>query len=356
MKRIIITILSSIVVLIAIYFGYNYFLSKNNTPKTENTKNEDTKKEENEEPIVVPPVVVVPKLKIIDPDSKTRPISVMIDNESGAFPQAGLQDAYIVYEIIMEGGQSRLMAIFKDKTTSMIGPVRSARHYFVDYALENDVVFTHFGYSPQAISDIKSYGVNNISGTSSKDNSAFWREKPLSSYHNVFTSISNLTAKATSKAYRLESTAKTLLNYSVYEVDLSSLTGSKIANSVLIGYSKANYISYEYDSVNKVYKSFMRGKPHTDRVTGLQYTFKNIIVYNVKNYRLNDGSGRQGLNNIGSGEGYYISDGYAMPIKWTKTAKETQTIYTDYNGVEIKVNDGNTFINIQPTGQTLTIQ
>jgi hypothetical protein len=102
----------------------------------------------------------------------------------------------------------------------------------------------------------------------------------------------------------------------------------------------------------------MRGKPHVDRVTGAQYTFKNIIVYNVRNYPLNDGSGkgRQGLDNIGSGTGYYISNGYAMPIRWSKASRASRTIYTDLNGNKIKVNDGNTIIHIQPTGRTLVIE
>ena len=79
-----------------------------------------------------------------------RPIAVMIDNHKGAMPQAGLNDAYMVYEIIVEGGETRLMALFKGANLDKIGPVRSSRHYFLDYALENDAIYVHFGWSPQA--------------------------------------------------------------------------------------------------------------------------------------------------------------------------------------------------------------
>ena len=97
-----------------------------------------------------------PKVKIYNMESKTRPFAIMIDNEKGAWKQqTGLQQAYLVYEIIVEGGITRLLAIYKDQDVSKIGPVRSARHYYLDYALENDAVFTHFGYSPQALNDIK---------------------------------------------------------------------------------------------------------------------------------------------------------------------------------------------------------
>lgn len=329
----------------------------NSEPKeNENQEEEPPKEDPQEEEEELPPAPA-PKLKIIDLESKTRPIALMIDNETPAWPHAGLQDAFLIYEIIIEGGQTRLMAIFKDKGTTMIGPIRSARHYFVDYALESDAIFTHFGFSPQAQNDIKAFGVNNISGTQA-DGSAFWREQPLGSYHNVFTSISNLTTKATSKGYSTSSEAAPLLNYSIEPVDLSTSGGVTAANNIRIDYSSSQYVSYEYDPVAKTYKRYMRGTPHVDRITGAQYTFKNIIVYKVNNYSLNDGSGkgRQGIENIGSGDGYYITEGNAIPIKWEKASRTTKTIYKDLTGNEIKVNDGNTFIHLQPLYKTLTIQ
>ena len=91
-----------------------------------------------------------------------RPIAVMIDNHSDAWPQAGLQKAYMVYEIIAEGGETRLMALFKGVDVEKIGPVRSARHYFIDYSMENDAIYTHFGQSPQAQIDLKKYSINDI--------------------------------------------------------------------------------------------------------------------------------------------------------------------------------------------------
>ena len=82
------------------------------------------------------------KLKIVDLDSNERPIAVMIDNNIGNGKHAGLQDSYINYEIIVEGGLTRIMALYKDKDVDLIGPVRSSRHYFLDYALEHDAIYT----------------------------------------------------------------------------------------------------------------------------------------------------------------------------------------------------------------------
>jgi hypothetical protein len=342
------------------YLGYHFFgkqlglnhIFSNNKDVKEVNKEEDNKDKEEEEP------KPEKKLKIIDLDSKTRPIGIMVDNEKGAWPQAGLQDAYLIYEIIVEGGESRFFALFKDADTKMIGPDRSARHYFIDYALENDAIFTHFGFSPQAQSDIKTLGINDISGTE-KDGSAFWREKVITtSWQNCFTSIARLTARAETRGYRMTYNATPVLNYSVDELDLSKATGVVAANTVKVTYSSAHYVTYVYDAENKVYKRYQRGKAQVDRVTGLQYTAKNIIVYSVENYSLNDGSGkgRQGIDNIGSGTGYYISDGYAIPITWQKSSRGSKTVYKDGNGNKLTVNDGNTFINLQPKGKTLTIE
>ena len=99
--------------------------------------------------------VIEKKLQILDLESDSRPIAVMINNHKIAQPyQTGLNDAYLVYEMIVEGGITRMMAVFKDKDTATIGTVRSSRHYFLDYAQENDAIYTHFGWSEKAKQDI----------------------------------------------------------------------------------------------------------------------------------------------------------------------------------------------------------
>ena len=91
--------------------------------------------------------------------------------------------------------------------------------------------------------------------------------------------------------------------------------------------------------------------------SSLNFTAKNIITYQVKNYTIyGDDKGRQTLDNIGSGEGWYISNGYAVPITWKKSSRASKTKYNYLSGEEVKVNDGNTYIQIQPSGRDLTIE
>lgn len=296
-------------------------------------------------------------LNIVDLNSKTRPYAVMINNNHAAWPQAGIQDAYLVYEIVVEGGITRMMALYKDADTAKIGSIRSSRHYFLDYALENDAIYVHFGWSPQAQRDISNLKINNINGLY---DSSFWRDTSLKrAYeHTAFTSIEKLDATTEKKGYRTETNQDLLLNYSVDEVDLSTKEGSIPANNISIKYSYYHTTSYEYDSENKVYKRSMSGVANTDLDTNIQYTTKNIITYKVEDTALPDteDKGRRELNNIGSGEGYFISNGYAVPITWEKTSRSSQTIYKYKDGSEITVNDGNTFIQIQPINQTLSIE
>lgn len=337
-----------VVVLLLIIGVLAYFLltGKEEVKKKVPKKKKVTKEEE--------------KINIVDLSSTSRPIAVMINNNKAVWGyQAGIQDAYITYEMIVEGGITRMMAVFKDKDTARVASVRSSRHYYLDYVLENDAIYAHIGWSPRAQSDISSLGINNINADNS---SAFtWDNnlRKIAREHRAYTTMDKLKAAAEKKGYRMTSDKDLLLTYQAKSLDLASYEGAIPANTVRIPYSKTHLTSYAYDAENKVYKRYQNNIEHKDYVTGAGYTAKNIITYKVYNYTLNDGyaGGRQDLKNIGSGEGYYISEGYAIPITWEKSSRSAQTVYkVKATGKELVVNDGNTFIQIQPEVQTLTIE
>ena len=275
-----------------------------------------------------------------------RPIAVIIDNHSDAWPQAGLNKAYMVYEIIVEGGETRLMALFKGVDLDKIGPVRSARHYFIDYAMENDAIYVHFGQSPQAQSDIKKFSINDINGIA-EDGTTFWRVKDKAAPHNAVTSMANLLKSAESKKYRTTSDETSVLNYVVDEVNLEN---GDPATEVIIPHSQLQDVEYYYDEQNKVYERYAREEEQVDWDTEEPITVKNIIITFCNNYTLTDkeNKGRQGLKNIGTFDGYYITNGKAIPIKCIKESREAKTIYQDLEGNVINVNDGNTFVHICP--------
>ncbi len=296
------------------------------------------------------------KVQIVDLNSNERPIAVMINTHKDARPQAGLSDAYMVYEIMVEGGITRMMALYtQDFDEEKIGSIRSSRHNYLDYVLENDAIYVHWGGSYVAYEQFDGFGIDRIDGMV-YGNKYFTTDSSLkrSVEHTRFSS-SELIKQGIEKLKLRTTTDKGyLLNYTANEVKLNEKDGSKVANNITLKYSNYQTVSYEYNSEEKVYYRSMSGEKHTDLVTGEQYHFKNIIAYDVK-YNSYEGTKLQDLENIGSGEGVYITNGYSVPIKWTKKDRSSKTIYTYLDGTEIDVSDGNTFIQIYPTSGKLTI-
>ncbi len=335
-------IIIGVIILVVIIGGGSYYLLNNKpVPKEKNNQIDEP--------------IVQKKVEIIDLDSKTRPYAVTINNIGAARGlQSGLQDAYIIYEFIVEGGLTRYLALFVDAAVERIGSIRSARHYFLDYVLENDAIYVYHGQSPQAQSDFGRLGIDKI--VVDHNNNTGWRDRKLNVAieHTLFTNTEKLSSGLGSK--RVERNNDYLLKYSVDSLKLQEIENNQVANNIDIEYSSSMSSSYQYDSETKVYKRSVNNKEHKDYITGEQYTFKNILVYEVANYTISgDTSGRQNLDNIGSGTGYYISEGYAVPITWSKSSRSGRTIYKYVNGDELVINDGNTFIQIQPKNKKLTI-
>ena len=370
-----IIILMLLVIAVGVFFAYKY-ITMDRQVSSSDISDVEVEEEDN--------TLVVPEKEVQIFKGEDRAIAVMIDNHSGAWPQANLEKAYIVYEIVVEGGETRLMAVFKGQDLEKIGPVRSSRHYFLDYALENDAIYVHHGWSPQAEGDIPRLGVNNINGIqeSSKD---FSRVKDKSAPHNMFTSTDSILKIANRKGYETTSSKGSILNYVAYEFDLGDKykvevpavenvenneteiepevqeiegTIAKSATSITIPHSKLQTVKYEYNEETKRYTRYARNKLQTDYITGEPVTTKNIIITMCDNYTLTDSEnkGRQGLKNIGTFDGYYITNGKAIQIKCIKSDRDEQTVYKDLEGKEIDVNDGNTFINICPTNAKLVIE
>ncbi len=284
--------------------------------------------------------------------SDSRPIAVMIDNNNAARPQTGLENAYLIYEITVEGASTRLMALFLDEDLTKVGPVRSSRHYFLDYAMENDAIYTHCGYSPQAASDIKSFGVNNINELQHNNGKNFFRDKSRKAPHNLYASLPELKKYAEDKGYSLKTSSSRVFSYNKVDTELKS---EKSAVDVKIPYSSSYTVSYKYNADKKVYERYINSNPHINANTGAAMTAKNIIVYAVKNYSI-DNKDRQNLEDVGSGNGFYISDGKCVQIEWSKNSRREKTVYKTEDGKTLEINPGNTFVQIIPLSANLTIE
>lgn len=300
---------------------------------------EVTKSQENEQ--------IIPKVKNpltgTDMDiqhEKQRPLAVMIENEYNARPQSGLDKAGVVYEVLTEGGITRFLALFLGETVDEIGPVRSARPYFLDYAMEYDSIYIHYGASPQGYIDLKKLNIDAINGI--YDDVTFWRDRFRKEPHNAYTNTENILKTSEKKGF-IRDIELTLWNFNSEETP----AGNQVLEEFELEYFKNYVVSYTYDKDKKMYKRYINGEPHTDKKTGEQILVKNIILQFAVT-KVVDDVGRLSIKTVDSGKGYYISNGYCSKIKWRKDDRKERTSYTFEDDTELVVNPGNTWIQILP--------
>lgn len=283
--------------------------------------------------------VLVPKEQ-----SNLWPVAVMIDNiaKSEVRDQAGLSAASLVYETYVEGRITRMMPIFAGEQSEKIGPVRSSRHYFLDWVSEVDAVYGHEGGSPEALSAISSYGIRDLhQGRNSK---YYWRDRSGYAPHNLFTSTELL-----SRAVRdsgLETTAPTYISWKFKE-DRPMKDRPEGEKVISIPFnSSASYLArYLYDREQNSYLRFFGEQVYTDRNTGKQIQAKNVIVQFVPQPTyLSSGKGRIDLEVIGEGKTLIFSDGGANVGTWKKPDRTTRTTYFYETGAEVEFNRGSTWI------------
>lgn len=286
-------------------------------------------------------------------ESESRPIGIMIDNDNeGAWPHAGLEDAYMVYEILVEGGATRFLAMFRDAETEKIGPVRSSRHYFLDYVLENDAMYVHYGWSPQAQQDLTTLGIDKINGILGGDGNVFWRErKHANDWHSAYTSIENIKSYAKdTKGFGMTSDKHL---YEMHKEDVA-LSTDATALAVSIPYAGFYKVGYTFNAETNSYDRYVNGAKHVTQA-GAELSVKNLILQKVQVASLGDGSDRVNVTTTGSGEGVYLTGGKQIPITWSKASRSDKTIYRDSEGNEIVLNPGQTWIHLVPSWIQWTI-
>lgn len=342
--KILVVILVIVIIACGILLGMKFMQSNEETE-------ESTVEEENSVLTVVLEEAEETAQSIYSGDERT--IAVVIDNVGDARPQTSLNEAMLVYEAYVEGGLTRLLAIYKNSSVDTIGPVRSARPVFIDYALENDSIFVHYGGSDRALEEVEELDIDNVNGIVTPSN-VFWRTSQKSAPHNALISIANIWAYAEKQGYRTTTTERNVLNY---VTDAVTLDDGITATTINIPYSGIK-VKYVYNTETETYDRYVDGSITTDWLTGETITTKNIIITFANNYTTSEenGYGRQEIENIGTLDGYYITNGKAISIKCEKTSRTSKTVYKDLEGNEIEVNDGNTYIQIVPETMALTIE
>ena len=304
------------------------------------------------------PQVSADTVDIVDVNSTERPFALSVNNTPVAVKvQTGLNRAFLVYELPTEGRTSRLLALFKNVDDDLtVGTIRSARHYFLDYCFESDAIFVHYGWSHYAEDAVRETGIDDINGLT---DSPFWRDNPenLGNDHTAYTSIAQDKACAEEKGFAPDADDASdtiLLNYDPGDIDLSDREDAVSADSVSIPYGADHGTVFTYDSESGEYDRIVNGEPNTDYYTGEQFTARNIIVEKVS-HEMTDDNYYWNIGDIGSGEGYFITGGKAVPITWSKEDQRSKTRYYYADGTQITVSDGRTYIEVQPDDMETTI-
>ena len=343
-KKKIILLVTILLVLLLVGLVLFIVLKPKNDTKPKNNKPVSKKEEK------------IEGIDIVDVNSKLRPLAISINNTPVAIKvQQGLNKAYIVYEIPTEGYTSRLLALYKGEEDVKFGTIRSARHNMIDFSYESDAIFTAYGWSHYAEDQLKSGIINYVNGIAGEG--GMYRENPLDlDYeHTVNMNTSTVYNYARdSKGYSLESDNTILLKYNPEDVDLSSRDGSMTANRVFIDYGSVENNFY-YDGETKMYKRNVNDVDTKDFSTGENFTTKNIIIEKISYYPTDDNH-YWNLNVVGEGDGYFITNGKAVPIKWSKSDRTAKTKYTYLDGSEIEVSDGRTYIEVMIHDRPLTIE
>lgn len=278
-----------------------------------------------------------------------RIVAVMFDNHPSARWQAGLEDAEVVYEIPVEAPYTRYIGLYLLNSPESIGPIRSARPYFVTKVLEFDAIYARVGGSEQAKSDIRNLGIADIDGLTSSSK-VFWRKSEKRAPHNLYSSMEVLRQTQEERGYKLNGEYE---GFKFHEDD-TDLAGST-ANSIFINYMNSNTSKYVYDSATKLYNREKDGKIHIDESDQSVITAKNIIIQEAP-IKVIDNEGRLSVALEGEGRGIFITNGVSNNINWVKESRKGKTFYYDEAGKEIVLNPGHTWIQIVGSNATIEIE
>ncbi len=309
-----------------------------------------------------------------------RPLAIIINNHADARPQFGLSEADLIYEAVAEGSITRFLAIYHAKDSEKVGPVRSARIYYEDWAAEFNAWFAHWGgaymddndkahqedpnYDFTCHPDADSYAKINRIGLPSLDqmwlgNSAYWRDssRGVASEHTGFTSTQKLYNEAPNR-YPEEGWQ----NFEPFQTWLFKEDADESERPEAGSFSFKFWEGYddyavrwEYDPQTNEYVRYQGGQKQIDAANDRELRAKNVIVQFTDQSFFGDKKGHLKYETVSVGKAKVFLDGRIIDAEWNKPAIRERTRYFDAaTGDEIKFNRGQVWIEIVPTGNEIT--
>ncbi len=292
----------------------------------------------------------------VDKTVNDRPVTgVMVENSMEARPQSGLDQAGVVFEAEAEGGITRFLTLFQDSQPSYIGPVRSARPYYIQWCQGFDCAYAHVGGSPEALQAIKDWGIKDLNQFYGAG--YFQRISSRAAPHNVYTSIEQLNKFEASKGYGKSNFS----GFGRLAKEGKSDPAASAAHSINLDYPGTKYdVHYDYDTAGNTYHRSEGGAPHNavDATgTTTQLSPKVVIaMVVVKTQGALDASNAYYSNYqvVGSGPVKIFQNGTVIDGTWSKPAPTSQITFTDAQGAAIKLNPGQTWVSALETTGNIT--
>ena len=289
--------------------------------------------------------------------ARVRPVAVMINNIEHAMPQVGISNADILYECLAEGGITRLLMVTRDyESLGRIGSVRSSREYYIDFAMNHDAVYVHAGGSEVAYSQIKTRGIDHLDGVRADprtginlSKTVFYRDperlETMAYEHTLVTTGELISAGISQMGYRTDTDEVDPIK----PVDWGwgvELSGEGAAH-IRIPYRSNRVSEYVYDAGGSRYLRFQYNhNEHIDGETGEQLAFENLLILRMEHRNTGDKDGHLVVTTTGTGDGWYVTGGKCIPIKWYKETEDSEIRFTDTEGYDLIVNQGKTAVNI----------
>ena len=307
-----------------------------------NTNNEPKAEEKKEPEKIVYYTPLTHEERDNEDQAKKKIFAVMLDNHDDARPQAQISKADIIYEYRVEGEFTRYMALFQSNFPENVGPVRSARPYFVQTAKEYNAIYAHWGGSEAGLAEVRNRNVVDLDGIA-LEGIVFHRNKDVGKRapHNGYISLPELENYLVEKKQIDVNDNTVSLNFYDKEAEIEGLDVKEITLNFNKNY-KTNFI---YDEASGKYKYIRQDKPVIDEATGEEFSTDNLVVLFQKGVVAGP-KGTLKMANIGSGSGLLLQKGKLAPITWEKENEDARTILKYLDGTEVKFYPGRTFFSI----------
>lgn len=296
--------------------------------------------------------------------TKQQVTAIMIENDPEARPHSGLKDSGVVFEAIAEGGITRFAALYQEQKPQLIGPVRSLRPYYLEWAAPFDAAMAHVGGSANALAEVRNGNYKDIDEFLHA--SAYWRVDDKYPPHNLYTSFERIDALNQSLGYtsseftgfpRVDADRKRPApTNNENEEGQEGTPAPPTAHSIDINISYGIFnVHYDYNTENNVYMRHQGGEPHMDREAG-HISPKVVIVMKVPTHIGFEDGYREQMDTNGENEAFIFQNGTITEGKWHKPNREAQIEFLTKDNKQIPLERGQTWITAIPTDRSVEWQ